>query len=41
MNLINIFSDSLKITVEDLLFIVGPNITHISKEEVSLFSSEF
>ena len=34
MNLINIFSDSVKLTIEDILFIVGPNISHMSKEEV-------
>jgi hypothetical protein len=36
MNLLNIFSDSLKITIEDILFIVGPNISHISKESVNI-----
>ena len=38
MNLFNIFSDSVKLTVEDVLFIVGPNISHMSKEEVLLFN---
>ena len=34
MNLFNIFSDSVKLSIEDVLFIVGPTISHMSKEEV-------
>ena len=34
MNLFNIFSDSLKVTIEDLLIIVGPTISHMSQEDV-------
>lgn len=36
MSLLNIFSDSFKVTIEDLLIIVGPNLAHVSKDEVSI-----
>lgn len=32
-SLLNIFSNALQITVEDILFIIGPNISHLSLEE--------
>jgi hypothetical protein len=33
LNIWRPFSDALKVTVEDMLFIIGPNISHISKDE--------
>lgn len=35
-SILNLFSESIKIEIEDILFILGPKTNHISKDEVKI-----
>ena len=37
----SLFSEAIKVTVEDILFIIGPNNSHISKDSVKILVYKF